>query len=93
MSTFARLLKYVWTADLLVTVVANQFQIQTESVRNNMSNVDSHRNKTNIVDETDFPKDLCFTFPTKVTMVKTVFGILRKFWHTIRSVKSLTGVI
>ena len=73
MSTFARLLKYVCTAVLLVTAGENQCQIQTETVCNKMSILSEI---LLVFDAIDFPKDLCLTFPTKVTMVKTVFGIL-----------------
>ena len=74
MSTFARLLKYVCTAVLRVTAGANQCQIQTETFCNKMSILSEIKILT--FDAIDFPKDLCLTFPTKVTMVKTVFGIL-----------------
>ena len=76
MSTFARLLKYVCTAVLLVTAGANQCQIQTETVCNKMSILGKIKLLASDFDAIDFPKDLCLTFPTKVTMVKTVFGIL-----------------
>ena len=73
-STFARLLKYVWTAVLLVTVIANQLQMKAEAVCNKMSILFEKNNS--LYNAINFPKDLCLTFPTKVTMVKTVFGIL-----------------